>query len=42
MSVAVFVTDQSKYTKNFERKNVLKKKKDKRPSVQKSPSAAIA
>ena len=41
MSVAVFVTDQ-KYTENFETKNVMKKKKDKRPSVQKSPNAAIA
>jgi hypothetical protein len=27
MSVADFVTDQSKYTENFERKSVLKKKK---------------
>jgi hypothetical protein len=42
MSVADFVTDQSKYTENFERKNMMRKKKDKRPSVQKSPSAAIA
>jgi hypothetical protein len=42
MSVAVFVKDQSKYTENFETKNAMKKKKDKRPSVQKSPSAAIA
>lgn len=38
----VLKTGVNKYTENFERKSVLKKKKDKRPSVQKSPSAAIA
>jgi hypothetical protein len=42
MSVAVFVTDQSKYTENFERKNKIERKKDERPRVQKCPSAAIA
>jgi hypothetical protein len=27
MSVAVFITDQSKYTENFERKNMIERKK---------------
>jgi hypothetical protein len=27
MSVAVFITDQSKYTENFERKNMIGRKK---------------
>jgi len=27
MSVAVFVTDQSKYIENFERKNMIERKK---------------
>jgi hypothetical protein len=27
MSVAVFITDQSKYTENFERKNIIERKK---------------
>jgi hypothetical protein len=33
MSVAVFVTDQSKYTENFETKNAMRKKKDNKPSL---------
>ncbi|WP_211290388.1 hypothetical protein, partial [Flavobacterium croceum] len=37
-----FKTGVNKYNENFERKNMIRRKKNKRPSIQKSPSLAIA